>query len=891
MKPVKLQFSGVNSFSENTEIDFEELSRNGIFGIFGETGSGKSTILDCINFALYGNVERSKEKTDIINYKCYSAEVTFVFSMTNDGKNKLYTVKRTIKKDKNGTHKAELYEKDGENEVCIADKTSTVEGKIVEILGLNAEDFRKCIALPQGEFAQFVKSTPADRLKLIERLFSLNRYGDRLKERILKLQIETENRFNNTAGKLEAYADVSEETVVETAKSISAYNSKLSELTALFKTYSEEYEKQLKLAEKSEELVEVEKRLGELSREKSAMEELKKRLSVMPVCRELVKTAEEADKLNTELKKCYNDIRLMNGQRETESGKYQKVLDALQNENIDGKLEEFNNLAAKFRLYADKPRKLRELEDKLRVKRTEYKNLDEQKNKLKERREEAQKAVNAAETAYNNLCSAISEDILTERFKGAVLKNEYVSSLDWFARFGGDIKVFKDESQLYKLTEERINQKINEYQERILSVKDFDLRGAEDMLETLKANRQKQQTAQNNLNEKGQYLQNICSQIAVKDKELETSLKEGGDLRARADELKQELISVFGADCKDYDGAVSQNEKVIITLSERKKQLVAASEQLKTSVDALNISIERSNTLAQAAEERLKQTDEALKNLLDLSGFDSIEACKMFVSEFAHSDVEKVLSDYDAKLNAFTLRKSELLAVEGITGFEEASLRLAKTNKELTDSNIKNITGEIAVLNNRYSDIGARLKEKNKILKEYEVIRRERNVILKLKEMTRNNKFLEYIATEYLIDISSLASSTLLNLTDGRYYLVYTNNNFQVSDNYDGGNLRGVNTLSGGETFLVSLSLALALSQTICAKSFKTIEFFFLDEGFGTLDSNLLDVVMNALEKLKSSRFTIGVISHVEELKHRIESKIIVKKATETHGSSVNIGL
>ncbi len=157
--------------------------------------------------------------------------------------------------------------------------------------------------------------------------------------------------------------------------------------------------------------------------------------------------------------------------------------------------------------------------------------------------------------------------------------------------------------------------------------------------------------------------------------------------------------------------------------------------------------------------------------------------------------------------------------------------------------------------------------------------------------MTRNNKFLEYIATEYLIDISSLASSTLLNLTDGRYYLVYTNNNFQVSDNYDGGNLRGVNTLSGGETFLVSLSLALALSQTICAKSFKTIEFFFLDEGFGTLDSNLLDVVMNALEKLKSSRFTIGVISHVEELKHRIESKIIVKKATETHGSSVNIGL
>ena len=80
---------------------------------------------------------------------------------------------------------------------------------------------------------------------------------------------------------------------------------------------------------------------------------------------------------------------------------------------------------------------------------------------------------------------------------------------------------------------------------------------------------------------------------------------------------------------------------------------------------------------------------------------------------------------------------------------------------------------------------------------------------------------------------------------------------------------------------------ALALSQTICAKSLKSIEFFFLDEGFGTLDSTLVDTVMNALEKLKSSSFTIGVISHVEELKHRIDSKITVIKATESHGSTV----
>lgn len=88
---------------------------------------------------------------------------------------------------------------------------------------------------------------------------------------------------------------------------------------------------------------------------------------------------------------------------------------------------------------------------------------------------------------------------------------------------------------------------------------------------------------------------------------------------------------------------------------------------------------------------------------------------------------------------------------------------------------------------------------------------------------------------------------------------------------------------------MVSLSLALALSQTICFKSQKSIEFFFLDEGFGTLDSSMVDTVMSALEKLKSSAFIIGVISHVDELKHRISNKITVNKATETHGSTVSV--
>ena len=166
--------------------------------------------------------------------------------------------------------------------------------------------------------------------------------------------------------------------------------------------------------------------------------------------------------------------------------------------------------------------------------------------------------------------------------------------------------------------------------------------------------------------------------------------------------------------------------------------------------------------------------------------------------------------------------------------------------------------------------------------------RAEYDRIAKLNELVKGNKFMEFVASEYLSDISAAATTTLLRLTGGRYFVRYEQG-FYVGDNLCGGELRSVNTLSGGETFLVSLSLALALSSAIYAKSLKPIEFFFLDEGFGTLDEKLIDTVMDSLEKLKNSRFSIGLISHVEELKHRIGTKVIVTGAAESGSSQIQI--
>jgi exonuclease SbcC len=113
---------------------------------------------------------------------------------------------------------------------------------------------------------------------------------------------------------------------------------------------------------------------------------------------------------------------------------------------------------------------------------------------------------------------------------------------------------------------------------------------------------------------------------------------------------------------------------------------------------------------------------------------------------------------------------------------------------------------------------------------------------------------------------------------------------FIICDNGNGGLTRPVSSLSGGETFLVSLSLALALSNKIQLNGKNPLEFFFLDEGFGTLDPQLLEVVMDSLEKLQKESLTIGVISHVPELRNRISRRLIVTPAgLNGEGSKVKI--
>jgi len=126
--------------------------------------------------------------------------------------------------------------------------------------------------------------------------------------------------------------------------------------------------------------------------------------------------------------------------------------------------------------------------------------------------------------------------------------------------------------------------------------------------------------------------------------------------------------------------------------------------------------------------------------------------------------------------------------------------------------------------------------------------------------------------------LAELANRHLIQL-HGRYLLNKPNTQdlaLEIIDTYQADNIRSINTLSGGESFLVSLSLALGLSDLAGRNT--QIQSLFIDEGFGTLDESALDLAISTLENLQASGKTIGVISHIKELKERIGTQIQIEK-------------
>ena len=287
----------------------------------------------------------------------------------------------------------------------------------------------------------------------------------------------------------------------------------------------------------------------------------------------------------------------------------------------------------------------------------------------------------------------------------------------------------------------------------------------------------------------------------------------------------------------------------------------------------------------------LKMFDEGkdkLEKSLKENYFETSEVVSLYlISRGDLALLEKDIKKYEEVKRSIS---DNLLRVEKLLNGKEIDVTIFEEIKEKRQAIgvvLEEKTGAIGAQFRALEEMERKIKEIKTLLTKKKEVEHKLSLIGELDTLIQGKKFVEYVATKQLKYISMEASKRLKDITRGRYALeLDADGAFIMRDDFNGGTRRETNTLSGGETFLTSLCLALALSSQIQLKGSAPLEFFFLDEGFGTLDTDLLDVVMNSLEKLHSSTLSVGIISHVEELRNRVPIKLIVTPAEQGKGGS-----
>ena len=860
MKPLKIKISAFGPYKNCIDIDFEKLGESGIFLITGDTGAGKTTIFDSISFALFGEVSGSNRPVPSVRSDFADNDTETFVELEFTHKNKKYKIRRNpayerTKKRGEGTTKTSA-DASLEYDDKVISGTKNVDIKIEEILGINSKQFKQISMLAQGEFLKILFAESKDRTEIFRRIFdyfAINSSNIVWKDGIQSVQPK----------------DVNELFIQEI----------LEKLQQEIKINSEQFEKcQEQISKQSDENSKMEKEITAQKDKNDKIDRCQKLQEEQKVLQEKQEDIKQKEILIQKSQEIINKILPKEDKKkelEKEISQKQKVL-----QDISEKIELGKKKEEKFK-------QILELIEIIKVQFQKYSELKDGKTELEDKIKKLQVIIKEQENKKIASENAQKLEAEWEKLSTEVLEKEK----EFFREQAGILAE--------KLKENEPCPVCGSLHHPNLAIKSKSVLTKEE-LDNLKEKEEKSR----------KILTDATNKVTEINSKIETLIKEFGE---KPDvELYNKKYAEISEKLEKAYNQLNDNYKQIML-----KDIVIESFEYDIFKEKITnkISKEREEflKLQTQQEENKKQIDELLQkqekaqndyqNTLKELGFENEEQYKKSVLNNSQIEIfSKEIEKYktDVTINATKLEEIQ----KEIKGFEKVDLT-AKiqefNNKKQELENMRRQQMEyhrIFENNNRILvDLQTNSKKLDSKIKEFTMVEDLSKIANGTVYGKRRIEFEQFVQASYFDMVIIEANKRLLKMTDNRFLLVRKESSERVSDkiglelevidNYNG-KRRDVKSLSGGEAFKAALSLALGLSDVIQSYSGGiVVDTMFIDEGFGSLDTESREQAINTLNQLTDNHKLIGIISHVTELKERIDKKIIVTKSTG--GSKITI--
>ena len=929
MLPTVLEMEGFGSFRNLTKIDFTDLS---LAAFAGPTGSGKSTIIDAITFALYGRIPRypSNALAPVINKGASQATVSLRFVAGGTE----YVAARTVvlKKDnKASTAEARLERSDGE---VLAGQANEMSVQVQALLGLTYDQFTKTVILPQGQFAQFLNDSASDRQDTLKHILDLGVY-DTIKKAAAKRAADAEVRME--AHRERASTADSEDVVLEKRGNARRLQKEHDRLIGRISEWSELEETKAELRERSSRLDEVSEQAKQINTppgvahltdtEKSAQQEVKdleltvqetrevrvaadqakKQGPQRPECESLVRRLLELDRLRKEAIEAGDLIRCL-GQKARETDRSWTQADGeLQaaEESVEGVSQEKERLEGLYELHEK------------RIEASE--NLHVAQVAASEALIDAREAVLRFEDArsdrqqgeYHDQAATIARDLGLGATCPVCLqtvdsKSLELSSVHFAAQECTPVETLREEEAFAERArleasakETRTSEALEREKERISEIEDAlatalgspTLQGVDSQLkrkqlskdikglaEALTQAESDSQAADDHKASLAQELMKTKEERAAATGKSDTLIREIHQLE---DKVPHDVsLSVAQSHLKEATRLVAELEKAQEAEQDSQQQLEEARSELEEATSAAReadgfYSQARDKAAAVVLPQVSSLGEQADDGLLPISQGSLLE--RWMALEQWCLDQAEWLQTQIKELNAeqSQIEKKQTLwrdaAEQAYEEHFDTSFPVDEWQKQML--NVVSAAQADAQQSDRSYQEALRDNQQAEEAEQRWLIADD------LVKELQPRRFPTWKMNHMLSLLADSASERLHNLSGGQFDFRVNGGGFQVWDHINEAE-RATRSLSGGETFLASLSLALALAEqqsSLGKGDAPTLGSLFVDEGFGSLDTDTLDVVASALESLGEDRM-VCVVTHIRELAERMPVRYEVSR-------------